>query len=84
MRLKNAITRDTFRSAFAVLDPYAMSSRVDVVVKRLCTNARNATGLAESCIARADLAVLFAFKLELLVSKNRSVLRRKSVDLFLY
>ena len=84
MGLKDAITRDTPRSAFAVLDPNAMSSRVDVVVKGLRTIARYATGLAESFIARADLAVLFAFKLSLLVRKKRSFLCRKSVDLFLY
>ena len=83
MGLKDAITMDTPRSAFAVLDPNAMSSRVDVVVKGLGTIARDATGLAESFIARAELAVLFAFKVSLLVSKNRSFLCRKSVDLFL-
>ena len=66
VRLKDAITRDTPRSAFAVLDPNAMRSRVDVFVKGLCTIARDATGLTESFITRADLAVLFAFKLSLL------------------
>ena len=84
MGLKDAIARDTPRSAFAVLDPNAMSSRVYVVVERLRTIARDTTGLAKSFIARADLAVLFAFKLSLLVGKNRSFLCRKSVDLFLY
>ena len=84
MGLKDAITRDSPRSAFAVLDPNAMSSRVDVVVEGLRTIARETTGLAKSFIARADLAVLFAFKLSLLVRKNRGFLYRKSVDLFLY
>lgn len=84
MGFKDTITRDTPRSAFAIFDPNAMSSRVDVVVKGLRTIARDTTGLAKSFIARADLAVLFAFKLSLLVSKNRSFLCRKFVDLFLY
>ena len=84
MGLKDAITRDTPRSAFSVFDPYAMSSRVNVHVEGLCTIERDATGLAESFITRADLAILFAFKLRLLVSKNRSLFLRKSVDSFLY
>ena len=74
VRLKNAITRDAPRSLFAVFDPYAMTARIDVVVKCLCTIARDTTGLAESFITRADLAFLFAFKLKLLVSKDRSFL----------
>ena len=57
---------------------------MDVVVKGLRTIARDTTGLAESFISRADLAVLFAFKLSLLIGKNRSFLCRKPVDLFLY
>ena len=84
MGFKDAITTDAPRSAFAVFDPKSMNSRVDVVVKGLRTIARNATGLAESFIARADLADLFALKLSLPVRKNRSFLCRKSVDLFLY
>ena len=84
MGLKDAITRDTTSSAFARLDPNAMRSQVVVVVEGFRTIARDATGLAKSFITRADLAVLFAFKLSLLVSKNRSFLCRKSVDLFLY
>ena len=82
--VKNAIARDTTWSVFAVFDPNAMTSRFDVVVKGLCAIARYSAGLAISFIARTDVTVLLAFKLELLVSKNRSFLFRKSVDLFLY
>ena len=65
MGRKDAITRDTPRRAFSVLDPNAMSSRVDMIVERLRTIAQDTTGLAESFITRVDFAVLFAFNLRI-------------------
>ena len=55
-----------------------------MVIKGVCAITRYSADLAKSFIVRTDLAVLLAFKLKLLVSKSRSFLFRKSVNLFLY